>query len=273
MRIASAIRATKKICPRRSPRNSSMRAGRVKTPRAKNPSRKSSERWQARERPQRIRQIKSRGNTMQEGSWITGIFTAWNVGPRSGWRKQFLTMIADIAALETSGQFGKAMALQARSEKLLEIKWSGEAPNVVCTVGKNVMLDNALAGSGYTVVGPFMGLISAVSFTSGPAAGDTMAAHGGWTEAGGTNAPTYTAPRKTAAWSAASGGAKALSAALQFAITSSGTVKGCFLTYGTGALSTIDNTAGTLYSAGTFTGGDKVVGNGDTLNVSYSTSL
>ena len=42
-------------------------------------------------------------------------------------------------------------------------------------------------------------------------------------------------------------------------------VKGCFLVLGTGALSTIDNTAGTLYSAGTFTGGDKTVSNGDTL--------
>ena len=64
-----------------------------------------------------------------------------------------------------------------------------------------------------------------------------------------------------------------MSAALSFAITGSGTIKGCFLVFGTGALSTIDNTAGTLYSAGLFTGGDKVVVNTDTLNVSYSASL
>src|SRR5215471_1270683 len=153
------------------------------------------------------------------------------------------------------------------------LKWTAECDNVVCTVGKNLALDSFLAGSGYTVVGPFLGLISSVSYTTGPAAGDTMGSHGGWTEAGLANAPTYTAPRKTASWSSASGGSKALSAAASYAITSAGTVKGAFLNYGSGALSTIDNTGGTLYSAGTFSGGDKVVGNGDTLNVSYTASL
>ena len=152
-------------------------------------------------------------------------------------------------------------------------KWRDTIENVVTTVGKNLALDTYLAGSGYTVVGPFMGLISSVSYTTGPVVGDTMGSHAGWTEAGVTNAPTYTAPRKTAAWSAASGGSKALSAALAFVFTGGGTVKGCFLVYGTGAVSTIDNTSGVLYSAGLFTGGDKVVVNTDTLNVSYSASL
>lgn len=153
-----------------------------------------------------------------------------------------------------------------------ELKWQDTAENVVATVGKNVALDAFLAGSAYTVVGPFLGLISSVSFTA-VAAGDTMASHGGWTEAGNANAPTYTVPRKTAAWSAASAGAKALSSALTFAITGSGTIKGCFMVYGTGALSTVDNTAGTLLSAGLFTGGDKIVANLDTVNVSYSLSM
>jgi len=108
---------------------------------------------------------------------------------------------------------------------------------------------------------------------SAVAAADTMASHAGWTEAGGSNAPTYTAPRKTAAWSAAAAGAKALSAVLSFVFTGGGTVKGCFLVYGTGAVNTIDSTAGVLYSAGVFTGGDKVVVSTDTLNVSYTASL
>lgn len=152
------------------------------------------------------------------------------------------------------------------------LKWEDEAPNTVATVGKNLALDTFLAGSAYTVTGPFMGLISSTSY-SAIAAADTMASHSGWLEAGNANTPSYTAPRKTAAWSAASGGSKALSAALSFAITGSGTVKGAFLAFGTGALSTIDNTAGTLLSAGLFSGGDKVVANLDTLNVSYSLSL
>lgn len=152
------------------------------------------------------------------------------------------------------------------------VKWTDTAENVVATVGKNLALDTFLAGAAYTVVGPFMGLISSTSY-SAVAAADTMSSHAGWLEAGTANAPTYTAPRKTAAWSSASAGSKALSSALSFAITGSGTVKGCFLVYGTGAVTTIDNTSGTLYSAGLFTGGDKVVINTDTLNVSYTASL
>lgn len=153
-----------------------------------------------------------------------------------------------------------------------ELKWREVIQNVVCTAGKNLALDTFLAGSGYSVTGPYMGLISSTSYTA-VAAGDTMASHSGWLEAGGTNAPTYTGNRPTAAWSAAAAGAKALSAALSFAITSTGTVKGAFLVFGSGAVATKDSTAGTLYSAGTFATGDKAVINGDTLNVAWSGSL
>jgi hypothetical protein len=153
-----------------------------------------------------------------------------------------------------------------------KLKWRDTIENVVATVGKNLALDTFLAGSAYTVVGPFMGLISSTSYTA-VAAGDTMASHPGWLEAGGANAPTYSGNRKTAVWSAAASGSKALSAALSFAITSSGTIKGVFLCYGSGALNTKDNTAGVLWSAGTFSTGDKAPVNGDTLNVNYSTSL
>jgi hypothetical protein len=38
-------------------------------------------------------------------------------------------------------------------------------------------------------------------------------------------------------------------------------------------VATNNNTSGTLYSAGLFTGGDKAVSIGDTLQVSYSTSV
>jgi len=153
-----------------------------------------------------------------------------------------------------------------------KLKWRETIENVVQTVGKNLALDSFLAGTAYTVVGPYMGLISSVSYTA-VAAGDTMASHAGWLEAGGTNAPTYTGNRRTAVWSAATAGAKALSAALSFAITSTGTVKGAFLCFGSGAVNTKDSTAGVLWSAGTFSTGDKAVVNGDTLNVNYSTSL
>jgi hypothetical protein len=145
-------------------------------------------------------------------------------------------------------------------------------PNLVMTVGKNLLLDTGFAGSAYTVTGPFMFLVSATSF-SAYAAADTMASHAGWLEAGNANAPTYTSPRKTVAFSSASGGSKTTSAALNFAMTGSGTVQGAGLVYGSGAVSTIDSTAGTLWSAGTFTGGTQPVINGNTLAVTYTTSM
>ena len=142
----------------------------------------------------------------------------------------------------------------------------------MATVGMNLMLDTLLAGSGYTVVGPYMGLISSVSWSQ-TAVGDTMTSHAGWTEAGPTNAPDYSGDRKTCAWNAATGGAKALSAVLAFTFSESGTVKGCFIVTGTGAVNTHDSTAGVLLSAGVFTQGDKIVADTDILNVSYTLTL
>lgn len=149
-----------------------------------------------------------------------------------------------------------------------KVKWSDTFDNLVTTVGKNKALDELLAGSAYTAAW-YMGLISSVSYTTGPAVGDTMASHGGWTEAGPTNAPNYSeTARPTTAWSAAAAGSKALSAALSFSITETGTVKGCFIADN----ATKDGATGVLFSAGLFSGGDKVVSNGDTLNVSYTAS-
>lgn len=165
---------------------------------------------------------------------------------------------------------------------LSEEVWADIARNTVCTEGKNLALDTFLAGSSYTVVGPFLGLISSVGW-SATAAGDTAAqiqGTNGWKEAGdATNLPQWTTPassaRRTTAsgWSSASSGSKALSSALSFSISADGTVKGCFLIYGTGAVATHADTNGKLMSAGVFSGGDKVVQSGDTLNVSYSVSF
>jgi hypothetical protein len=155
-------------------------------------------------------------------------------------------------------------------------KWRDDIKNVVMTEGKNTAFNAFLAGSSYTVTGPYMGLISSVGFTA-TAAGDTAAQINGsnqWTEANtASNAPTFTGNRKTCVWASASGGAIALSAALSFAITSTGTVEGAFIIFGASASATPGNTSGALWSGGVFTGGAKAVANGDTLNVSYSTSM
>jgi hypothetical protein len=152
-----------------------------------------------------------------------------------------------------------------------EILWSDEIDNVVTTVGRNLALDTFLAGSAYTVVGPFIGLISSASF-SAVAAADTMASHSGWLESGGANAPTMSSNRGTAAWSAASGAAKALSAGLVFTFTGAGTVQGVFLVFGTSAVNTVGSTAGTLYSAGALGTPQPVIAT-NTLTITYSANM
>lgn len=142
------------------------------------------------------------------------------------------------------------------------LKWSDYIDNLVTTEGKNDALDKYLAGSAYTAAW-YLGLIGSTSYTTGPAAGDTMS-NGGWAE----DANYDEANRPTTAWNAASGGSKALSSAASFSINSAGTIKGCFLTSNNTKL----GSTGILYSAGTFSAGDKVVADGDTLNVSYTAS-
>lgn len=150
------------------------------------------------------------------------------------------------------------------------LKWKTVVPNVVTTVGKNFTLDTNFEGSAYTA-GAFVGLISNTGF-SNVAVGDTMASHAGWLEAGLANQPTYVAPRKTPAWSAAAGGVKQFSAPVQFVMTGTGTLNGAFVVYGTGASSTLDDPGGVLYSAGTFNNTYGVSG-GDIVKVLYATSM
>ena len=156
------------------------------------------------------------------------------------------------------------------------IKWEEEFPNLVVAVGKQLMLDTLLKGSAYTVVGPYLGLISGSTNTF--SASDTMSSHAGWSEF--TN---YTvggsAVRGTAVFgSATSSGSTptnvttSAASAITYTITGAGgTVGGCFLVTGSGASSTISNTSGTLYSAGAFSTA-KITTVGDTVSVTYSTT-
>lgn len=143
------------------------------------------------------------------------------------------------------------------------VKWTDRIDNLVTTAGKNLALDTILTGSAYTATAR-MGLKG----TGSAAAGDTQASHAGWLEVGLANAPTYSGSRPTPSFSAASSGSKATSSAVSFSITSTGTVAGCFININGSA--TIDNTTGTLYSAGDFSGGSRSVINGDTINVTYT---
>lgn len=143
------------------------------------------------------------------------------------------------------------------------VKWEEAINNVITTVGKNNMLDNHYAGSSYTAAWS-MGLIDNASFTA-VAAADTMASHAGWIE----STAYSNANRISAAWSAAAAGVKSLSAALGFSMNATVTIRGGFLCTN----NTKGGTTGILNNATAFTGGNQAVNNGDTLNVSFSSTL
>jgi len=184
------------------------------------------------------------------------------------------SLIKNADFTETVGMEGRFVA--KCYDKDGNLKWEDHIDNLVMAVGKQLMLDTILAGSAFTAT-VVMGLVSGAS-TPTYAAADTQSSHAGWLESGSANAPTYSGTRKTPTFSAATSSGttpsnvttKTTSAAVSFTFTGSGTVAGCFININ--GTSAIDNTTGTLYSAGSFTGGNKTVANTDQLNVTYSTT-
>lgn len=170
------------------------------------------------------------------------------------------------AGLVTRPGHGESLRVQGRYRAECigadgKVKWVEEFDNVVTTVGKNDILDKYLKGSAYTQT-----IRMGLKGTGTAAAGDTMSSHAGWSEVGGTNAPAYTGNRKDVTMGSASSGSS-VSPSQSFAITSSGTVAGCFIVNGGSA--TKDDTTGVLFSAGDFSSSRSVV-NGDTVNVTYT---
>lgn len=157
------------------------------------------------------------------------------------------------------------------------LKWEESFPNLVNAVGKQLMLDTLLRTSGtYTTVGPFLGLVNGASpaFT----AADTMVSHGGWTEfinytVGGSGVRgTAVFAASTSSGTTPSNVTTSAATAITYTINGAGgTVGGCFLVTGAGAVSTLSSTAGTLYSAGAFATA-KITSSGDTVSVTYSTT-
>lgn len=187
-----------------------------------------------------------------------------------------VTMQSNVVGDETVGIAGTYQVECRDAEG--NVKWAEEFPNLVNAVGKQLMLDTLLRTSGtYTTVGPFLGLISGASPTFGTGS-DTNASHGGWTEftnytvGGSAVRGTAVFAASTSSGSTPSNVTTSTASAITYTITGAGgTVGGCFLVTGTGAVNTLSNTAGTLYSAGAFSTA-KVVTAGDTVSVTYSTT-
>ena len=185
-----------------------------------------------------------------------------------------------IATLQTKGMADEIVGMEGVyhvecRDAAGNLKWAEEFPNLVNAGGKELMLNTLLRGVSYSVVGPFLGLISGSGATF--AASDTLSTKT-WTEfanytVGGS------AVRGTAVFAVATSTGTtpanvttSSATAITYTITGAGgTVGGCFLVTGSGASSTINNTSGTLYSAGNFTTA-KITTAGDTVSVTYRTT-
>jgi len=229
----------------------------------------------------------ARAAAVGEQAVATGVyaFDCWRPTPAR--LAEFIALRDRLAGLLpvrilTRAVWDQIEALRARMDAIpRELAWRDTwAPNVVTTEGKNAALTHFLKGSSYTA-SQVLGLIedtgySAVANTNTAA---NITAVGGGSPANGWNeAPSSTlATRGTPAFGTASSGSLATSSAVSLSIIATDTIKGAFLicrsAAGTAPTTTVGNTNGALYSAGLFTGGDRAVSNGDTLNVSYTASL
>jgi len=143
------------------------------------------------------------------------------------------------------------------------LKWETESPNLAVNQGRQDMNTKYFTGVGYTA-GWFIGLITGPTAAT-IAATDTLASKA-WTEF-----TDYTGNRKSATFGTATTAnpsviSNTASPAAFSIIAPGGDVVGAFLcAAATGSP--------TLFSAANFSGGNRTVANGDTLNVTYTFSL
>jgi len=229
----------------------------------------------------------SRAAALTEGAHAGGLYGAVCMAPVPHMLREFIELRDEVAALLAKRSIMTkrgAARIEALREQMRdipqEVRWSDGFRNTVVTEGKNAALTHFLKGSSYTA-SQVLGLIEDTGY-SAIAAGNTAAnitAVGGGSPANGWNeAPSSTlATRGTPSFGTASSGSLATSSAVALNMIATDTIKGAFLlcrsTAGTAPTTTVGNTSGALYSAGLFTGGDRAVANGDTLNVSYTASL
>lgn len=146
-----------------------------------------------------------------------------------------------------------------------QVKWSDQFHNLVMNGGLANMNGAYFAGSAQTTTW-YLGLVEGPGSGTTFAAGDTLASHSGWTES-----TAYTGSRKAVTFGSATTANPSVitnsASPSAFAMNATATIAGAFL------CSASSGTSGILFSAGDFTGGDKSVASGDTLNVTYTFSL
>lgn len=135
------------------------------------------------------------------------------------------------------------------------LKWRDSFDNLVVNEGLQEAIDSTLLGGTQDSTW-FLGLTTGTPVF---AAGDTLASHAGWTEF-----TTYTGTRQS--WVGVRSGQTATNSAsvAAFPITGTATVGGGFL------CGVTSGTAGVLFSGSAFSGGNRSVESGDTINLTYS---
>jgi len=147
------------------------------------------------------------------------------------------------------------------------LKWEEAFHNLVVNVGLQDLNTQYFKGSSWTPTW-YLGLVDGSSSPT-YAAGDTLASHAGWTELAGGGS-IYSGNRKSVTFGTATTADPSVisnsASPAVFSITGTATVAGAFLS------SAATGTSGTLFSEGNFTGGNKIVASGDTINVTYTFS-
>lgn len=177
------------------------------------------------------------------------------IGPDDQDREDYLRLLQMAQAAWQDGCYHRAARLREEAQSLVKQQWSEVFHNLVTTEGKNDIIDKYFKGSGYTAAW-YLGLKGAGS----AAAGDTLASHGGWTEA-----TPYSGNRPAITWGTTSAGSNTASA-VSISINATATVAGAFIS------SVNTGTSGKLYSAGDFAA-SRSVASGDTLNVTPTVSV
>lgn len=179
-----------------------------------------------------------------------------------------ITPIIDLAIEQNKLHYVRAERMITRfgndARRLLDLHIDREAPqlffdhshNLIVDVGCTDILEKYFRGSTYTAAW-YIGLVSSSPTV---AAGDTMSSHAGWTEV-----TTYSeSVRQT--YSPAAAASKSITNSASkatFSINGTVTVGGAFNT----TSNTKSGTTGTLYSATAFSGGNRSLVNGDSLQV------